>query len=131
MELDLYLDGRWYPCASVALLDPQNPSRKGRVRLQYEADYAVQHLGARDHRALTVRAPVNLGTKDLPHWPSFLIDLLPQGAARKRIERLAGSTPSATFAYDLASNARHARTRASSCRRWYRAATLSLNTPTS
>jgi serine/threonine-protein kinase HipA len=88
MDLDLYLDGRWHPCGSLALLDPQNPSRKGRVRLQYEADYAVEHLGARDHRALAVRAPVDLGTKDLPHWPSFLIDLLPQGAARKRIERL-------------------------------------------
>ena len=88
MYLDIHLDGRWHPCASLALLDPQNPSRRGRVRLQYEADYAVEHLGARDHRALTVRAPVNLGTKDLPHWPSFLIDLLPQGAARKRIERL-------------------------------------------
>ena len=31
---------------------------------------------------------MHLGTRDLPHWPSFLIDLLPQGAARKRIERL-------------------------------------------
>jgi serine/threonine-protein kinase HipA len=35
-----------------------------------------------------VRAPVDLRTRDLPHWPSFLIDLLPQGAARKRIERV-------------------------------------------
>jgi serine/threonine-protein kinase HipA len=88
MDLDLYLDGRWHSCASVALLDAQNPSRRGRVHLQYEADYALEHLGALDHRALTVRAPVDLSTKDLPHWPSFLIDLLPQGAARKRIERL-------------------------------------------
>lgn len=45
-------------------------------------------LGAQDHRALTVRAAVNLRTRELRHWPSFLIDLLPQGAARKRIERV-------------------------------------------
>jgi serine/threonine-protein kinase HipA len=57
----------------------------------HEADYAVEQLGARDHRALTVRAPVDLATRDLPHWPSFLIDLLPQGSARRRIERVSNS----------------------------------------
>jgi serine/threonine-protein kinase HipA len=88
MDFDIHFDGAWHGCASVTLLDDSEASRKGRVRLQYEADYAVEHLGARDHRALTVRAPVNLGTRDLPQWPSFLIDLLPQGAARKRIERV-------------------------------------------
>jgi serine/threonine-protein kinase HipA len=30
---------------------------------------------------------VDFGDRTLPHWPSFLIDLLPQGAARRRIER--------------------------------------------
>jgi serine/threonine-protein kinase HipA len=88
MDFDIYVDGAWHPCASVILLDERDPSRKGRVRLQYEAEYAIERLQARDHRALTVRVPVDLGTRDLPHWPSFLIDLLPQGAARKRIERL-------------------------------------------
>jgi serine/threonine-protein kinase HipA len=88
MDFDIYLDGAWHRAATVSVLDEKNPSRKGRVRLQYEADYAVEHLMARDYRALTVRAPVDLGTRDLPHWPSFLVDLLPQGAARKRIERL-------------------------------------------
>lgn len=88
MDFDIYLDGVWHWCASVESLDESNPSRRGRVRLQYEADYAIEHLLAKDHRALTVRAPVNLGTRDMPHWPSFLMDLLPQGAARKRIERL-------------------------------------------
>lgn len=60
------------------------------MRLKYEADYALAHLEARDHRAVSVRAPVNLAMANLKHWPSFLIDLLPQGAARKRLERLSG-----------------------------------------
>jgi hypothetical protein len=34
---------------------------------------------------------VDLATRDLPHWPSFLIDLLPQGSARRRIERVSNS----------------------------------------
>src|SRR6478752_9395656 len=88
MDFEIHLDGAWHRCATVELLDQAQSSRTGRVRLQYEADYATPRLDARDHRALTVHAPVNLRTRDLPHWPSFLIDLLPQGAARKRIERV-------------------------------------------
>jgi serine/threonine-protein kinase HipA len=88
MDFEVHLSGAWHRCATVELLDEAQNSRNGPVRLQYEADYAVENLGARDHRALTVRAPVDLRTRDLPHWPSFLIDLLPQGAARKRIERV-------------------------------------------
>lgn len=88
MQLDIHLDGQWQPCATVTLEDVANASRRGRVCLRYEADYAIQQIGARDLRALTVRAPVDLAVRTLPHWPSFLVDLLPQGAARKRIERL-------------------------------------------
>jgi serine/threonine-protein kinase HipA len=91
MDFDIHLRGAWHRCASVTRLHDGETSRNGRVRLQYEADYAVENLGARDHRALTVRAPVHLATRDLPHWPSFLIDLLPQGAARKRIERVSNN----------------------------------------
>lgn len=90
MDVDAYLNGRWERCASIELQDPAEGFRRGGVRVRYEADYAIEHLGARDHRAMTVRAPVDLGVRELPHWPSFLIDLLPQGAARRRIERAAG-----------------------------------------
>lgn len=94
MDFDVHLEGTWHRCAAVELLDEARHSRDAPVRLQYEADYAVNHLGARDHRALTVRAAVDLRSRDLPHWPSFLIDLLPQGAARKRIERASNGSPS-------------------------------------
>ncbi len=69
MDFDVHLQGAWYPCASVDLVHEQEESRQARVRLQYEADYAVAHLGAGDYRALTVRAPVNLGTLELQRWP--------------------------------------------------------------
>src|ERR1700761_7133153 len=88
MDFDIHREGAWYPCASVTLARDDEVTRTGRVWLKYDAQYAVGGLGASDHRALTVRAPVDLGSRQLPHWPSFLIDLLPQGAARKRIERL-------------------------------------------
>lgn len=89
MYLDIHLDGRWRPCATLTPQEAAQPSRRGSVVLAYETDYALDCLGANDHRALTVRHPVDLGRHALPHWPSFLIDLLPQGAARKRLERLA------------------------------------------
>lgn len=60
---------------------------RGAVRLQYEADYASERLDARDYRALSVRLPVNLAIRSFPQWPSFLFDLLPQGAARRRLEK--------------------------------------------
>jgi serine/threonine-protein kinase HipA len=88
MDFDIHLEGSWHRCATVTLEDATQASRRERVLLRYEADYAVERLGASDHRALAVRAPVDLGVRTLPHWPSFLIDLLPQGAARKRLERL-------------------------------------------
>jgi serine/threonine-protein kinase HipA len=88
MNFEIYVNGIWHPCATVTLIDAARTSRRGAVRVQYDVDYALEHLGARDHRALSVHAPVDLATRTLPHWPSFLIDLLPQGAARKRLERL-------------------------------------------
>jgi serine/threonine-protein kinase HipA len=87
MDIDIHLDGCWRACASVALRDPAQASRRGGVTLRYEAEYALRNLHAHDFRALSVRAPVDLGIRTLPRWPSFLIDLLPQGAARKRLER--------------------------------------------
>jgi len=88
MELQIHLDGTWHSCASLSLIDPERAGRRNAVRLQYEAEYAIEHFGAQDHRALSVRLPVNLATQTPRQWPAFLIDLLPQGAARKRLERL-------------------------------------------
>jgi hypothetical protein len=71
MDFDIHLHGVWHRCASVTLLHEGETSRNGRVRLQYEADYAVEQFGARDHRALTVRAPVDFATRNLPHLLKF------------------------------------------------------------
>lgn len=86
MRLDIHLDGTWHACAE---LEPaaEGLSLQDAVRIRYEVDYALQHLLAQDYRALSVRAPVDLGVRQVTHWPSFLVDLLPQGAARRRIER--------------------------------------------
>jgi len=94
MEIDIHLNGSWRACATVTLLDPTQASRHGGLTLRYDAEHALENLHAIDFRALSVRAPVDLGVRRLSQWPSFLIDLLPQGAARKRLERRSESATS-------------------------------------
>jgi serine/threonine-protein kinase HipA len=87
MNIDIHLGGAWHPCAEIALRDAAQLSRHAPMTLRYEADYAVKNLGAKDFRAVGVRSAVDLAVHPFSAWPSFLIDLLPQGAARKRLER--------------------------------------------
>jgi serine/threonine-protein kinase HipA len=87
MNIDIHLDGAWHACAEIALRDATQFSRYGPVTLRYDSDYALKNLLARDFRALGVRSPVDMAVHPFSAWPSFLIDLLPQGAARKRLER--------------------------------------------
>ena len=87
MWLELYLDGSWHRCAELTGTpgDRQQP-----VQLTYSVDYAMERLFARDFRAVSTRLPVDLGSRRYTTWPAFLIDLLPQGAARRRLERTEG-----------------------------------------
>ena len=85
MELEIHRDGAWQTCAS---LEPAGTDQSvhGPVRVQYDPTYALANLEARDYRALSVRAPVNFASPRFPAWPSILVDLLPQGAARRRLQ---------------------------------------------
>ena len=87
MDIDIHLSGSWQPCAEIALRDVAKPHRYGPVTLRYESDYALRNLHATDLRAVSVRSAVDLAVHTFAAWPSFLMDLLPQGAARKRRER--------------------------------------------
>ena len=88
MQIEAYIAGQWQHCADLI---GDDGNRGTPVRLSYAADYAATHLFANDHRALSVRLPVDFGDRAFQVWPAFLIDLLPQGAARRRVERAAGS----------------------------------------
>ncbi len=84
MKIQIYLDGRWQTAATLELLTPDG-GRRGEVRVAYEAVYAADRLGAADLHAISCRHPVNLSPIISKTWPAFLIDLLPQGAARRRL----------------------------------------------
>ena len=87
MNIDIHLGSAWHPCVEIALGDTTRAHRYGPVPLRYKPDYALRNLHANDLRAVSVRSPVDLAVHPFAAWPSFLIDLLPQGAARKRLER--------------------------------------------
>ncbi len=60
MDIDIHLDGSWHSCATIALRDETQKSRRGGVTLRYDADYALKNLHARDLRALSVRARASI-----------------------------------------------------------------------
>jgi len=87
MDIEIHLNGRWVRCAELTLASLQATSRHAGVTLQYDDGYAAEHLYQVDYGALSVNHPVDLQWRAMGQWPAFLIDLLPQGAARKRLER--------------------------------------------
>ncbi len=85
--LQTHVNGRWCDAARVMLAAP-DAGWQGPSKLEYESDYAFdvdpEMSGlVRGHAALSVRLPVSLEFLSFRLWPPFLLDLLPQGHARK------------------------------------------------
>jgi serine/threonine-protein kinase HipA len=86
LQLEIYVDGVW---KSVATILPQGDTSRGEgcpTELAYDLDYAAEHFSALHDHALSVRFPVVYEPLVLPHWPPFLLDIFPQGAALRFIE---------------------------------------------
>ncbi|MGN6448452.1 MAG: hypothetical protein ACTHLK_07610 [Brucella intermedia] len=66
---------------------------RGASIVEYDLDYFAGVASAefasgktvRDHRALSVRYPVDLENRYSRSWLSFLLDLMPQGHARRKL----------------------------------------------
>jgi serine/threonine-protein kinase HipA len=61
----------------------------GGGRWSYEMDWVLEHLGDRG-AAVSLALPPSLDSVRIPHWPAFLLDLLPAGPARDRWLALLG-----------------------------------------
>ncbi len=85
ITLETHLQGRWQHAASVELASGGHGTAS---TLAYELDYVLCHdlsmtgsvLG---NAALSVDIPLSMELKQARRWPSFLLDVLPQGHARK------------------------------------------------
>jgi serine/threonine-protein kinase HipA len=95
LTIQVHLEGEWHEAATVGFREPDRGIH-GATVIDYEVDYlfgpAVEALDGDvvDRRALSVRCPASLDATHLRSWPSWLLDLLPQGVARARIAAQVG-----------------------------------------
>jgi serine/threonine-protein kinase HipA len=92
VTLQLHHHGAWHDAATLHVREP-GKGVGGATALSYEADYffewgAIALAEDRplvDIHALSVQVPVDMEYRSAGHWPAFLLDLLPQGHARRRL----------------------------------------------
>lgn len=92
LTLQTHFNGEWHYAATLELKD-EAAGFQGASIVDYDLDYFVTVASAefaagktvRDHRALSVRYPVDLENRYSRSWPPFLLDLMPQGHARRKL----------------------------------------------
>ncbi len=90
--LQAHFDRTWHHAATLEINDDA-AGYQGASIVDYDLDYFVAVASAefaagktvRDHRALSVRYPVDLENRYSRSWPPFLLDLMPQGHARRKL----------------------------------------------
>ena len=87
IEFDIYSNGTWNKAGSLKLLGSSQDGTLGQCLLQYDHHYAFEHLNQLGHHALSVLHPVNFSLTKTTNWPSFCLDLMPSGAARRVWEK--------------------------------------------
>lgn len=88
--LQLHAAGVWRDVASVSLFGDSREGWRARSYTGYDVAWAFEHVNERDAHALSCQFPVGLEPWQLPHWPVFLIDMLPQGFGRRELLRRLG-----------------------------------------
>jgi serine/threonine-protein kinase HipA len=88
-HIEMYIDGLWRLAAGFEPTQGQlDRGTEGGGQLEYDPDFALEFLDDARY-ALAPQFPVNFDLHTLPHWPPFLLDLLPGGHARRRwVKRL-------------------------------------------
>lgn len=98
--LQLFANGAWYDVGSVSLLGAEAQGWRCKTYTGYSVEWALEHGGARDAHAFACRFPVGLQEFLHPHWPVFLIDMLPQGFGREELLRRLGLSATAGESVD-------------------------------
>ncbi|MBB3660681.1 serine/threonine-protein kinase HipA [Rhizobium sp. BK650] len=92
LALQIHFDHEWHQAATLEIKD-NDAGYQGASIVDYDLDYFIAEASQEfasgekvcDLRALSVRYPVDLENRYDPHWPPFLLDLMPQGHARRRL----------------------------------------------
>ena len=98
--MQLHADGAWHDVAQISWQGAEAEGWRARSYSGYAVDWAFAHTGAADAHAACARWPVGLEPLQAPHWPVFLIDMLPQGFGRQELLRRIGLPATAGVAAD-------------------------------
>jgi serine/threonine-protein kinase HipA len=86
IDLEVAVDGVWEKAGTVTLLGKESEGTTGACLLEYDNTYAFKYLSEVGLQAFSLRYPVNFSVEKEKHWPAFLLDLMPSGAARRTLE---------------------------------------------
>lgn len=114
LTLQNHFDDEWHHAATLEFKDDA-AGFQGASIVDYDLDYFVTMASAefatgkavRDHRAFSVRYPVDLENRYSRSWPPFLLDLMPQGHARRKLAdhlSLAGGSRASDLPLQLSSD---------------------------
>ena len=84
LTLQIHFDGEWHQAATLEIND-DDAGYQGASIVAYDLDYFASGKAVRDLRALSVGNPVDLENRYSRYWPPFLLDLMPQGHARRKL----------------------------------------------
>jgi serine/threonine-protein kinase HipA len=90
--IQTHFDDAWHQAATLELREDAAGYRGASI-VDYDLDYFVAHASMDyaagnavcDYRALSVQYPVDLESRYRTTWPPFLLDLMPQGHARRKL----------------------------------------------
>lgn len=75
------LDGEWHVAAELTIAQPEK-GRRSPVELEYDASYVARFREIPCAR-LSLELPIDFFPNRHEHWPAFLLDMVPMGAARR------------------------------------------------
>ncbi len=75
----------WRLIGEVKLLEDEGLGPNASSEFSYDLDYAIAFSDRIDFRAASVLMPVTTIPLSFEHWPAFLLDLFPQGAALRYV----------------------------------------------
>lgn len=78
-HFEIYQDGAWRDCAVTTVPNPLAGGINGRSVFEYDIAYVF----ADKAEPVSLKYPVTADMLELPHWPAFLFDLIPQGQGRR------------------------------------------------
>lgn len=81
LTLETCIAGQWQKACSLRFHEPA-AGRSGPVTLEYDAAY-VARFQNNPAALVSLRYPLDFFPHECEHWPAFLLDILPMGAARR------------------------------------------------